>query len=171
MAQAVSDSLLSLSDSSSQRFYSLSSQILTKQNIYYEVINKAQCDNGNITEWLDWFLNCIYRALKTSQETMRNLHCKTELQKDTQQHTLPTPCLAFLVVLAIFQRFIRTRQFTTYWSICPLSNTHLFEKKISFGVGIIKTILIFVEVICINNLIARRGEFKIKAINTCFSLS
>lgn len=78
IARALSDLLLSLSDDSSQRFYSLSSQILTERKVYYEILKKTQHSNGNITEWLVWFLNCLFRALKTSEDTMQMVIYKSE---------------------------------------------------------------------------------------------
>jgi Fic family protein len=59
IARAISDLLLTRSDDSPQRFYSLSSQILVERNVYYEVLQKVQHSNGDITEWLEWFLNCF----------------------------------------------------------------------------------------------------------------
>ncbi len=86
IARALSDLLLSLSDDSSQRFYSLSGQILTERKVYYEILKKVQHSNGDITEWLDWFLNCLYRALKTSEGTIQMVLYKSEFwdkHKDT----------------------------------------------------------------------------------------
>ena len=86
IARALSDLLFSLSDDSSQRFYSLSSQILTERKVYYEILKKVQHNNGDITEWLDWFLNCLYRALKTSEGTIQIVLYKSEFwdkHKDT----------------------------------------------------------------------------------------
>ncbi len=78
IARALSDLLLALSDNSSQRFYSLSSQILTERKVYYQLLKKVQHSDGDITEWLDWFLNCLYRALKTAEETMQKALYKSE---------------------------------------------------------------------------------------------
>ena len=86
IARALSDLLLALSDDSSQRFYSLSSQILTERKMYYEILKKVQHSNGDITGWLDWFLNCLYRALETSEGTMQKALYKAEFwdkHKDT----------------------------------------------------------------------------------------
>lgn len=86
IARALSDLLLALSDDSSQRFYSLSGQILTERKVYYEILKKVQHSNGDITEWLDWFLNCLYRALETSEGTMQKVLYKSEFwdkHKDT----------------------------------------------------------------------------------------
>ncbi len=73
IARAISDMLLARSEDSSQRFYSLSSQILIEKKVYYEILQKVQHSSGDITEWLDWFLNCMYRALMSTDETMKRV--------------------------------------------------------------------------------------------------
>ncbi len=71
IARALSDMLLARSEDSAQRFYSLSNQILTEKKVYYEILQKVQHSDGNITEWLDWFLNCLYRALISTEKTLK----------------------------------------------------------------------------------------------------
>jgi Fic family protein len=66
----LSDLLLARSDGTSQRFYSLSSQILVERKAYYEVLQKSQASDGDITEWLEWYLNCLYRALQSTEATL-----------------------------------------------------------------------------------------------------
>ncbi len=78
IARALSDLLLARSDDSSQRFYSLSNQILEERKVYYEVLQKVQYSNGDITEWLYWFHNCLYRALESTEETMQKVLHKAE---------------------------------------------------------------------------------------------
>lgn len=78
IARAVSDLLLARSDDTSQRFYSLSSQILLERKVYYETLQKVQHSNGDITEWLNWFLNCLYRCLLTTEETLQNVLRKAD---------------------------------------------------------------------------------------------
>ncbi len=78
IARAISDLLLARSDDSTQRFYSLSSQILVERKVYYEVLQKVQYSNGDITEWLDWFLNCLYRAMESTEVTMKMVLHKAE---------------------------------------------------------------------------------------------
>ena len=70
VARAISDLLLARSEESAQRFYSLSSQILIERKVYYEVLQNVQNNSGDITEWLDWFLNCLFRALKSTEDTI-----------------------------------------------------------------------------------------------------
>lgn len=40
---------------------------------YYEILQRSQHSDGEITEWLDWFLNCLYRALEASQELIQKV--------------------------------------------------------------------------------------------------
>lgn len=70
IARALSDLLLARSDESSQRFYSLSNQILSERKVYYATLKKVQYNDGDITEWLVWYLNCLYRALKNTETTI-----------------------------------------------------------------------------------------------------
>lgn len=78
IARAISDLLLARSDNSSQRFYSLSNQILLERKVYYETLQKVQYKDGEITEWLVWFLNCLYRALKNTEQTVQKVLYKAD---------------------------------------------------------------------------------------------
>jgi Fic family protein len=86
IARALSDLLLARSDDSSQRFYSLSSQILIERKVYYEVLQRVQYNDGDITEWINWFLNCLFRALKSTEESIGKVLYKADFwdkHKDT----------------------------------------------------------------------------------------
>jgi Fic family protein len=78
IARAITDMLLAQSEGSSQRFYSFSNQILTEKKRYYEVLQHVQHSSGDITEWLDWFLHCLYRALENTDETLKRVLKKAE---------------------------------------------------------------------------------------------
>jgi Fic family protein len=78
IARAMSDMLLARSEDSSQRFYSFSNQILSEKKDYYEILEKVQHSSGDITEWLDWFLNCLYRALINTEETLKRVLQKSD---------------------------------------------------------------------------------------------
>ena len=86
IARAISDLLLARSDESSQRFYSLSSQIMLERKVYYEILQKIQLSSGDITEWLTWYLNCLYRSLLATETTFQLVFLKTvfwEKHKET----------------------------------------------------------------------------------------
>lgn len=78
IARALTDMLLANSENSSQRFYSLSNQILTEKKGYYHILQKVQHRNGDISEWLIWFLTCLNRALESTELTMRNVIHKSD---------------------------------------------------------------------------------------------
>jgi Fic family protein len=77
IARAISDMLLARSESSRERFYSLSKQILTERNAYYAILQKSQYSN-DITEWLVWFLNCLKHALQETETGLQNILRKAE---------------------------------------------------------------------------------------------
>lgn len=78
IARAITDMLLARSEESSQRFYSLSNQILNEKKKYYEILQKVQHSSGDITDWLEWFLNCMYRALENTEETLKRVLIKSD---------------------------------------------------------------------------------------------
>ncbi len=78
IARAISDLMLAHSEEGSQRFYSLSNQILYERKVYYEILQRVQSSDGDITEWLVWFLNCLYRALENTDATVKNVLLKAE---------------------------------------------------------------------------------------------
>ncbi len=78
IARAISDLLLARSDNSSLRFYSLSNQMLLKRKVYYNTLQKVQHNNADITEWIVWFLNCLYRALRKSEKTIEKVLHKAD---------------------------------------------------------------------------------------------
>jgi len=78
IARAMADMLLARSESSPHRFYSMSSQILVERNVYYEILQKVQHSEGDITGWLTWFLNCLYRALQTSEVAIQQVLYKAQ---------------------------------------------------------------------------------------------
>jgi Fic family protein len=78
IARAISDMMLARSEDNSQRFYSLSNQILLDKEKYYEILQEVQHSSGDITKWLEWFLNCLDRALENTQETLKSVLYKSQ---------------------------------------------------------------------------------------------
>lgn len=78
IARAISDLLLTRAEGSRERFYSMSSQILIERKRYYEVLQKVQHSSGDITEWLNWFLHCLEKALLDTEGTLKKVLLKAE---------------------------------------------------------------------------------------------
>jgi len=87
IARAITDMILARSEENSQRFYSFSNQILSEKKRYYEVLQKVQHSSGDITEWLDWFLNCLFRALMNTENTLEKVIKKSDFW-DKNKETL-----------------------------------------------------------------------------------
>ncbi|MBX2910512.1 MAG: Fic family protein [Chitinophagales bacterium] len=82
IGRAITDMLLARAESSGERFYSMSNQILVERKRYYEILQKEQHSTGNITEWLEWFLHCLKNAmLATEHTTTQRILRKAEFWK------------------------------------------------------------------------------------------
>jgi Fic family protein len=86
IGRAITDLLLARAEGSGERFYSMSSQILTERKRYYEVLQKVQHSAGDITEWLDWFLHCLKNAMLATENTTQKILHKAEFWK-RHEHT------------------------------------------------------------------------------------
>ena len=63
IARAIADMALARSEKSSQRFYSMSAQIRRERDAYYDILEATQKRDLDITPWLEWFLDCLGRAI------------------------------------------------------------------------------------------------------------
>ena len=78
IARAIADMILTRSEDSFERYYSMSNQILMEKKQYYEILQKVQHSNGDITEWLNWFLNCLKTALLEAEVLVKKILRKAE---------------------------------------------------------------------------------------------
>ncbi len=76
IARAIADMLLARAEKSTERFYSMSSQTLIERKQYYEVLQKVQHSDGDITDWLVWFLNCLQKSLLQTTVTVQKILLK-----------------------------------------------------------------------------------------------
>ena len=81
IARAIADLMLARSEKSSQRFYSMSSQTQLERNAYYDVLEKCQKGSLDITHWMEWFLNCLKRAMAASEESLEPVLAKARFWK------------------------------------------------------------------------------------------
>ncbi len=63
IARAIADMALARSEKSPQRFYSMSAQIRLERSTYYDRLEAAQKGGLDITSQLEWFLECLDRAI------------------------------------------------------------------------------------------------------------
>ena len=81
IARAIADLMLARSERTSQRFYSMSAQIQGERKAYYDVLERCQKGTLDITEWMDWFLNCLKHAIAASEQTLEAVLTKAGFWK------------------------------------------------------------------------------------------
>ncbi|KAA6312584.1 Adenosine monophosphate-protein transferase SoFic [termite gut metagenome] len=88
IARAIADMQLARSDQSSQRFYSMSNQILAERKKYYDILERSQRGDGDITGWLEWFLSCMEGAFRNSEEVLESVLVKAKFWERHSQTSL-----------------------------------------------------------------------------------
>lgn len=88
IARAVSDMALARDEARSRRLYSMSARILTERAEYYDILERTQRGNGDITKWLVWFLECMERALRAAETGIEHAGEKARLWQSLSNTTL-----------------------------------------------------------------------------------
>ena len=76
IGRAIADMSLARSEDSPQRFYSMSAQIRQERAAYYDILERTQNGNLDITPWMEWFLGCLGRAIEGAQTTLAAILAK-----------------------------------------------------------------------------------------------
>ncbi|MBI3234208.1 MAG: Fic family protein [Bacteroidetes bacterium] len=137
IGRALTDMLLARAEGSGDRFYSMSSQILIERKRYYEVLQDVQHSSGDITEWLDWFLNCLKNAILSTEEATLRILQKAEFWK-IHEHTIINERQR-LMLNKLFDNFEGKLQTSKWAKIAKTSNdTALRDIKDLIDKGILK---------------------------------
>lgn len=81
VARAIADMALARADQTPQRFCSMSAQIQRERKQYYDILEQPQKGDLDITAWLQWFLECLGRALNGAEGTLGTVLNKAEFWK------------------------------------------------------------------------------------------
>ena len=76
IARTIADMMLSRSDGSEQRFYSMTNQIQKERKEYYQILEHSQKGNSDITTWIVWYLECLGRALDATEDILESILSK-----------------------------------------------------------------------------------------------
>jgi Fic family protein len=88
IARTVTEMALARSESSTQRFYSMSSQIRKERKDYYGILEATQKGGLDVTKWLVWFLDCLARAIGTANELTASVLNKEAFWRRLKQKSL-----------------------------------------------------------------------------------
>ena len=73
IARAIADMALARSESNSQRFYSMSSQICEHRSEYYKVLEYTQQGTLDVTGWMKWFFDCLSQAIDQAELALESV--------------------------------------------------------------------------------------------------
>lgn len=85
IARAIADMELARSENSPQRFYSMSTQIRQDRNAYYEILERTQKGEMDVTPWIEWFLGCLGRAIDGAQTVLAAVLAKARFWERAQR--------------------------------------------------------------------------------------
>jgi Fic family protein len=84
IARAIADMTLARSESSPQRFYSMSTRIRQERRAYYDILEHTQKGTMDITPWMSWFLGCLGSAIDDAQSTLGSVLAKARFWERTR---------------------------------------------------------------------------------------
>ena len=73
ISRAIADMALSQADDSSLRFFSISRQINKDKRKYNDILERCQKGDCDITLWIDWYLDCMLRAIESAGEMLSSI--------------------------------------------------------------------------------------------------
>lgn len=76
LARAIADMLLARSEQSPLRFYSMSARIQQERKEYYDILERCQKGDLDISVWVEWFLGCLKRAIEAAEQTLEAILIK-----------------------------------------------------------------------------------------------
>lgn len=79
---------LARADRTENRFYSLSHQIESERKDYYNKLEEQQRSTSNITVWLEWFLDCLGRAISNADLFVNKVLFKSQLWQVLNQRPI-----------------------------------------------------------------------------------
>jgi Fic family protein len=84
IARAIADIVLARSENSPQRFYSMSAQIRQQRAGYYDILEQTQKETMDVTPWMEWFLDCLGRAVDGAQTMLGAVLAKARFWERNQ---------------------------------------------------------------------------------------
>ncbi len=88
VARAIADMALARSEQSPQRFYSMSARIREDRAAYYDILERTQKGSMDITPWMDWFLDCLGRAIRGARTTLAAVLAKARFWESIAVHPI-----------------------------------------------------------------------------------
>lgn len=143
---------LARSEQTGQRFYSMSAQIRHEHKGYYDILEKTQKGQLDVTEWQNWFLNCLQSAIEGAQETLAAILGKARFWERFAKTTLNARQIKMLnklldgfegkLTTSKWAKIAKCSQDTAYRDILSLIELGALRKDAGGGVVLIIRLLI-----------------------------
>ena len=88
ITRALTDMALAQDEKLPIRFYSVSSQIMEERTMYYDILEKSQKGDLDITAWLKWFLGCLIRSMEKSETIIAKVLVKAKFWQAHSQTSM-----------------------------------------------------------------------------------
>jgi len=85
IARAIADMALARSEQTAMRFYSMSAQVRKERNDYYDVLERTQREDLDVTEWVVWFLGCLRRAIEGAEHELEAVRVKARFWESLRE--------------------------------------------------------------------------------------
>ena len=86
IARAIADMALARANGMAERYCSLSAQLESERGDYYDQLEKQQRGTLDITAWLQWFVECLGRAVAGAEESLCRVLHKARLWERINEH-------------------------------------------------------------------------------------
>ena len=88
IARAITGMALAQAEASPQRFYSMSSQVRQDHSDYYRILERTQRGTTDVSQWMDWFLECLDRAIQSAESSLDSVLEKARFWDRVAHHSL-----------------------------------------------------------------------------------
>jgi Fic family protein len=88
IARAIAEMALAQADGFPERYYNMSSRIESERRDYYAVLERCQKGSLDITDWLEWFLGCLGRALDDAEKNIASALRRAGFRDRLRHHEL-----------------------------------------------------------------------------------
>ena len=77
IARSLTEMALAQDETLATRYYSISSRIMAERESYYAILDRTNKGDGDITEWMIWFLDCVTKAILQANSLLGNVMQKS----------------------------------------------------------------------------------------------
>lgn len=88
IARALAAMLLARSENTTRCQYALNEQFLNDRDNYIQILSRAQAGNGDLTEWILWFLQALKSAIENREKEIAATLKKVQFLQKNQQADL-----------------------------------------------------------------------------------